>query len=90
MYFAPFINAFIDRVNKSDYYVLVSTIYSNEDFQKVESIFRSGKIDAGIFIGSRMVDNQYISKLIDDKFMIALIDADIRKIHHQKIMRKYK
>jgi LacI family transcriptional regulator len=83
MYFAPFINAFIDQVNKKDYHVLVSTIYSNDDFKKVENVFRSGRIDGGIFIGSRMVDNKYILSLIDEKFLIGIIDSDLREVKHK-------
>jgi len=86
MYFAPFINAFIDQVNKRDYYVLVSTIYSNDDFKKVESIFRSGRIDGGIFIGSRFIDSEYISNLIDDKFIVGLIDSDLGENKHKNII----
>lgn len=76
-YFAPFINAFIDGANKSQYYVLVTTIYCSDELWKIQSAFCEKRIDAGVIIGCNKLDYKQIIKTLDKDFIISTVDIEM-------------
>ncbi|MFZ5986728.1 MAG: LacI family DNA-binding transcriptional regulator [Bacillota bacterium] len=76
-YFAPFINAFIDQANKTQYYVLVSTIYCSDELWKIQSAFCEKRIDAGVIIGCSKGDYNQIIKTLEKGSIIAAVDIDV-------------
>lgn len=79
-FFSPIINAVSDQANKLDYYVLISIVYSKEDFKKVENVFSKKMIDGAIFVGTEEPDNEFLFKLIEKEYFLALIDTN--ENHH--------
>jgi len=51
-YFSPFVDAVIDNANTNGKYVLVNSIYAEEDYDKIRRSFLEGRIDAGIIVGT--------------------------------------
>lgn len=51
-YFSPFIDAVIDTANANGKYVLVHSIYTNKDYDKIKQCFFEKRIDAGILVGT--------------------------------------
>ncbi|WP_078551203.1 LacI family DNA-binding transcriptional regulator [Bacillus alkalicellulosilyticus] len=85
-FFSPVINAVSDQANKLDYYVLISIVYSKEDLKKVEKLFSQKMIDGAIFVGTQETENNLIFKLIEQKYLIALIDtSEIHNNNHNAI-----
>jgi DNA-binding LacI/PurR family transcriptional regulator len=83
-YFSPFINAVIDCANLKEYYVLITTIYSKDDYEKIKSTFMQKRIDGGIFIGTKESDYEYIYKIIDKGYIAAFIDSEVDDIAKSK------
>jgi DNA-binding LacI/PurR family transcriptional regulator len=83
-YFASFTNAFIDQANKADYYVLVSTVYNSEDFKKVQDAFYGQRIDAGVFIGEKESEYQYIYNSFPADSIFGIVDFTSNDIDKQK------
>ena len=79
-YYAPFLDAVVDRANALDYYVLVQTVYSVNDYAKIMQTFLQKRIDAGIIIGIEK-DNEIIKELMHLKYPIAIIDYDVTSIN---------
>lgn len=52
-FFTAYLDAIVDAANEKGYYVLVQTIYSNQDLQRVNRAFVEKRIDGGILIGTR-------------------------------------
>ncbi|MDQ2087753.1 LacI family DNA-binding transcriptional regulator [Herbivorax sp. ANBcel31] len=75
-FFAPFINAFIDQSNKTNYYVLISTIYSTSELWKIQSAFYEKRIDGGVIIGSNKEDYKKILKQMKKEFFLAAVDIE--------------
>lgn len=74
-FFSPVINAVVDQANKMDYYVLISTVYNKGDLNKVRNIFQQKMIDGAIFVGTQETDNEFIFNLIEQKYLVAMIDT---------------
>lgn len=51
-YFSPFIDAVIDKANANGIYVLVNSIYTMKDYEKIKQAFLERRIDAGIIVGT--------------------------------------
>lgn len=51
-YFSPFVDAVIDNANANGIYVLVSSVYSVKDYEKIKQAFQERRIDAGIIVGT--------------------------------------
>lgn len=83
-YFSPFINAFIDQANKTQYYVLVSTIYSSEELWKIQSSFCEKRIDGGVIIGSSENQFKEILNVLKKDFILAAIDINITEQNKDK------
>lgn len=52
-FFTAYLDAIVDLANNLGYYVLVQTIYNDDDFDKVSKAFMEKRIDGGILIGTR-------------------------------------
>lgn len=52
-YFSSYLSYLVDLANASGYYVLVTTISSEADFDKVNQTFLEKRIDGGILIGTQ-------------------------------------
>lgn len=83
-YFSPFINAFIDQSNKTQYYVLVSTIYSSDELWKIQSAFCEKRIDGGVIIGSNENEYKKILKVLNKDFILAVIDIKVTEENKDK------
>lgn len=78
-YFAPFVESVVDTANSLGYYVLIHTLYTLEDYQKVKQACLQKRIDGGILVGTRkQVD--VIRELVGLEAPIVLIDYDIGEI----------
>lgn len=51
-YFSPFVDAVIDMANTNGIYVLVNSIYTAGDYEKIKRAFLERRIDAGIIVGT--------------------------------------
>ncbi len=83
-YFSPFINAFIDQSNKTQYYVLVSTIYSSNELWKIQSAFCEKRIDGGVIIGSNENEYKKILNVLSKDFILAAIDINVTEENKDK------
>lgn len=52
-FFTAYLDAIVDAANERGYYVLVQTVYSDSDLQRVNKAFVEKRIDGGIIIGTR-------------------------------------
>ncbi|MBN2221356.1 MAG: LacI family DNA-binding transcriptional regulator [Vallitaleaceae bacterium] len=52
-FFTAYLDSIVDLANNLGYYVLVQTIYNDDDFDKVSKAFMEKRIDGGILIGTR-------------------------------------
>jgi len=84
-FFSSIINAVSDQANKLDYYVLISIVYSKEDFKKVENVFSQKMIDGAIFVGTEETDNEFLCKLIEKDYYLALIDSNETHTNHNTL-----
>lgn len=82
-YFTQFINAVVDCANLQGYYVLVNTIYTENDYNRVSEVFLQRRIDGGIVIGTEKQADVLI-KLSQKGCPIALIDYDKEEIIKSK------
>lgn len=85
-YFSPFINAFIDYANKTQYYVLVTTIYNSEELWKIQSAFYEKRIDGGVIIGSNENDHKHILELMKKDLILANVDINVDDQNKDKAM----
>jgi LacI family transcriptional regulator len=74
-YFATFVDTVIDTANASGYYVLVHTIYSEKDYQRVKQAFLEKRVDSGIIVGTQR-DTGIIRDIIRLGNPLAIIDFD--------------
>ncbi|MGF7047043.1 LacI family transcriptional regulator [Paenibacillus sp. DS2015] len=85
-YFAPFVDALLDSANAMGYYVLIHTVYSEDDFQKVRQAFQQGRIDGGIIVGTE--NNMEMARIIADlQVPFILIDYDMRELLENRLDR---
>ncbi|MGN7360169.1 LacI family DNA-binding transcriptional regulator [Paenibacillus sp. SAF-054] len=87
-YFAPFVETIVDTVNRLGYYVLIHTVYSEDDFLKVKQAFLQKRIDGGIIVGTERNDGMVraIAKLA---LPFVLIDYDIAELLEQRLDKDY-
>ena len=52
-FYTAYLDAIVDIANKKGYYVLVQTIFGDNDYPKITKAFREKRIDGGILIGTR-------------------------------------
>ncbi|AOZ92037.1 LacI family DNA-binding transcriptional regulator [Paenibacillus crassostreae] len=85
-YFAPFVDALVDTANAMGYYVLIHTIYSEDDFIKVKQAFQQKRIDGGIIVGTE--NNMAMARVIADlEVPFVLIDYDIAELLENRLDR---
>lgn len=82
-YFAPFVDALVDTVNAIGYYVLIHTVYSAEDYQKVRQAFQQKRIDGGVIVGTQKSMDE-IRSIVELDHPLVLIDFDPAELtqHH--------
>ncbi|GIP29826.1 LacI family transcriptional regulator [Paenibacillus sp. J23TS9] len=87
-YFAPFVETIVDTVNRMGYYVLIHTVYSEDDFLKVKQAFLQKRIDGGIIIGMEKNAGMVhaIAKL---ELPFVLIDYDIAELLEHRLDKDY-
>ncbi|MED5021000.1 LacI family DNA-binding transcriptional regulator [Paenibacillus chibensis] len=87
-YFAPFVETIVDTLNRLGYYVLIHTVYSEDDFLKVKQAFLQKRIDGGIIVGTEKNDGMVraIAKL---KLPFVLIDYDIAELLEHRLDKEY-
>lgn len=83
-YFAPFVDAVIDTANAAGYYVLVHTIYAEEDFAKVKQAFLQKRIDGGIIVGTQK-NAELIGGIARIGLPFVLIDYDVADILEHRL-----
>lgn len=77
-YYTKFIATVIEQASARGYHVLTNIIRDNQNESMVEMVnqnFYQRRIDGGIFIGAAN-DEAFIEKLIEDGFMVAIIDHE--------------
>lgn len=72
-YFSPFIDAVIDTANANGIYVLVHSIYTGKDYQKVKQAFFEKRIDAGIIVGTEK-DLDVVTDVAPMGYPLSVID----------------
>lgn len=83
-YFAPFVEAVVDTANAKGFYVLIHTVYSREDFQKIKQAFMQKRIDGGILVGIQE-DIEIVRELSDLNAPLVIIDYDITEILAERL-----
>lgn len=72
-FYTTYLDAIVDIANKKGYYVLVQTIFKDEDYDKVTKAFREKRIDGGIIIGTR---SNTLSRIQVESFSEPLVIFD--------------
>ncbi|KAA9003972.1 LacI family transcriptional regulator [Paenibacillus spiritus] len=85
-YFAPFVDAVVDTANARGCYVLIHTVYSPDDFQKVKTAFAQKRIDGGILVGTQK-DVGMVREMAELEAPVVLIDYDISEIMAERLDR---
>ncbi|WP_058302798.1 LacI family DNA-binding transcriptional regulator [Gorillibacterium timonense] len=82
-YFAPFVDALVDTANALGYYVLIHTVYSEEDFQKIRQAFSQKRIDGGVIVGTQknLEEIRSIAQLGEPLVLIDYDPAELA-LHH--------
>lgn len=82
-FFTAYLDAIVDEANKNSYYVLVQTIISEKDYERVEKAFVEKRIDGGILIGTR---ENTLNKLDIHSFEqpIVLFDYELSLLQEEK------
>jgi len=78
-YFAPFVDAVLDKANAAGYYVLVHTVYKKQDYIKIKQAFSQKRIDGGIIVGTEK-DNDFLCQIINMNRPVAVVDYDLNEI----------
>jgi len=78
-YFAPFVDAVLDKANAEGYYVLVHTVYKKQDYIKIKQAFSQKRIDGGIIVGTEK-DNDFLCQIINMNRPVAVVDYDLNEI----------
>lgn len=87
-YFAPFVDAVVDTANSIGYYVLIHTVYSQEDFLKVKQAFLQKRIDGGIIVGTQK-NIEWIREVAGFGAPFVLIDYDISEIIENRLDKNH-
>ncbi|MGG6311298.1 LacI family DNA-binding transcriptional regulator [Paenibacillus macerans] len=83
-YFAPIVDMVVDTANARGFYVLIHTVYSPGDFQKVKQAFLQKRIDGGILVGTQK-DIELVREMLGQEAPLVLIDYDISEIMAERL-----
>ncbi|WP_019638154.1 LacI family DNA-binding transcriptional regulator [Paenibacillus fonticola] len=83
-YFAPIVDLVVDTANARGFYVLIHTVYSRNDFQKVKQAFQQKRIDGGILVGTQK-DIELVREMVGQGAPLVLIDYDIAEITAERL-----
>ncbi|WP_127533606.1 LacI family DNA-binding transcriptional regulator [Paenibacillus kobensis] len=85
-YFAPIVDTVIDTANAAGFYVLVHTVYTQDDYLKVKQAFQQRRIDGGIIVGTQK-DSERIAEIcrLDKPFV--MIDFDLEALAEHSLNR---
>jgi len=72
-FYTTYLDAIVDVANKKGYYVLVQTVFKDEDYEKVTKAFKEKRIDGGIIIGTR---SNTLSRIQIESFTQPLVVFD--------------
>lgn len=81
-YFSPFIDAVIDNANANGIYVLVNSIYSENDYDKIIQAFIEKRIDGGIIVGTEK-ELGVIADVASMGYPFSIIDYCVEDILHK-------
>lgn len=84
-YFAPIVDTVIDTANAAGYYVLVHTVYTQDDYLKVKQAFQQRRIDGGIIVGTQK-DTDRIAEIARLAKPFVLIDYDLSELSEQLML----
>lgn len=87
-YFAPFVDALVDTANSIGYYVLIHTVYSEDDFLKVKQAFLQKRIDGGIIVGTEK-NIEMVQAISALNLPFVLIDYDVEEISDHGLDTSY-
>lgn len=87
-YFAPIVDLVVDTANARGFYVLIHTVYSPEDFQKIKQAFLQKRIDGGILVGTQK-DIELVRELVGQNAPLVLIDYDISEIMAERLNKSH-
>ena len=80
-YFSPFIDAVIDTANANGKFVLVHSIYTSTDYDKIKQAFFEKRIDAGILVGTEK-DLDVVVDVAAMGYPLSIIDYSPDEILH--------
>ncbi len=78
-YYSSIINAAVDASNSNDYYVLIHTVYSAQDYYRISQAFLQKRISGGILVGNEK-DTAQIQKLMHTGVSIGIVDYDLAEL----------
>ncbi|MNW53168.1 putative HTH-type transcriptional repressor ExuR [compost metagenome] len=87
-YFAPIVDLVVDTANARGFYVLIHTVYSPSDFQKIKQAFQQKRIDGGILVGTQK-DIELVRELVSQDSPLVLIDYDISEIMAERLNKNH-
>ncbi len=87
-YFAPIVDLVVDTANARGFYVLIHTVYSPGDFQKIKQAFLQKRIDGGILVGTQK-DIELVRELVSQEAPLVLIDYDISEIMAERLNKNH-
>lgn len=87
-YFAPIVDLVVDTANAKGFYVLIHTVYSPSDFQKIKQAFQQKRIDGGIIVGTQK-DIELVRELVDQDSPLVLVDYDISEIIAERLNKNH-
>lgn len=85
-YFAPIVDTVIDTANAAGYYVLVHTVYSEDDYLKIKQAYLQRRIDAGIIVGTQK-DIERVADICRIDKPLVLVDYDTEELIGQELHR---
>ncbi|GFN30756.1 LacI family DNA-binding transcriptional regulator [Paenibacillus xylaniclasticus] len=78
-YFAPIVDTVIDTANAAGFYVLVHTVYMQDDYLKIKQAFQQRRIDGGIIVGTQK-DSDRIAEICRLGKPFVMIDFELDEI----------
>jgi len=85
-YFAPIVDTVIDTANAAGFYVLVHTVYTQDDYLKVKQAFQQRRIDGGIIVGTQK-DSERIAEICRLEKPFVMIDFDLEALTEHALNR---
>lgn len=87
-YFGPIVDLVVDTANSLGYYVLIHTVYSPGDFQKIKQAYQQKRIDGGILVGTQK-DSELVREMVGQEAPLVLIDYDISEIMAERLNKNH-